>query len=93
MTEENVKCINSLPIVTGKCIRTYSTNTGRYMYKPVDKSYFTMKYHENKKNIECEICGKVVVGKILQHQRSNRCRLLKYILLEDEQKLKDKIPL
>ena len=66
-----------------------SKDTGKKIYKPRDPDYFNKYYHEHKKEIVCDICGKTVLKKIQQHQRTNKCRLTHYIQ-KDEIKLNEK---
>jgi hypothetical protein len=66
-------------IDTDKCKRFYSTKTGKYFYKPLDPNYYNDYYHKNQKEITCDVCGKTILKKIIQHQKSNKCRLTHFI--------------
>jgi hypothetical protein len=64
---------------TGKCKRFYSANTGKHVCKPVCPNYYNDYYHKHKKEITCDICGKTRWKKIIQHQKSIKCRFTHFI--------------
>jgi methionyl-tRNA synthetase len=66
-------------IDTDKCKRFYSSNTGKYLYKPLYPNYYNDYCHKHKKEITCDICGKTMLKKIIQHQKSNTCILTHFI--------------
>jgi hypothetical protein len=77
-------------LTTGKCIRYYTINTTKHYYKPADPSYFNTYLHENKMKLPCDICGKIVVKKIKEHNMTNNCRLT-YFLQQEKLRANDKL--
>jgi L-ascorbate metabolism protein UlaG (beta-lactamase superfamily) len=53
--------------------------TGKKTYKPTDAHYFNKYYHASNTEITCDICGKVIIKKIAQHKKTNKCRLTHFI--------------
>ena len=82
--------INKPSVVnTGKCNKFINDETGKVFYKPTDTKYYNIFYHANKKTIECSICGKLIVSKIKEHQRTNKCRLINFMKQEELKKLEN----
>ena len=78
----------------GKWTINLNEITGKKIYKPTDKDYYINKYHQNKKEITCDICGCVVMQKITEHKKRMKCRLFYYkqqeqLLLEQLNSQKD----
>ena len=74
----------------GKWTINLNEITGKKIYKPTDVDYYIKKYHQNKKEITCDICGCVVIQKIAQHKKRLKCRLA-YFIQQEELKLKKDI--
>ena len=83
----NIIMPNSIGITESGLWNIYiNQDTGKKFYKPRDPNYHNKYYHENKKEIVCDICGKTVLKNIQQHQRTNKCRLTHFV--NEELKLK-----
>jgi|LakMenEpi03Aug12_release.lakeMendotaPanAssembly.Ray.scaffolds.fasta_scaffold3840936_1 hypothetical protein len=59
-----------------KCIKVVSVN-GKSYYKSADPEYYNNYFKNNKKDITCEICGRVVTCQLYSHKRSRYCLLAK----------------
>jgi hypothetical protein len=56
--------------------------TGKKTYRPTDVNYYNTYYHATKKEITCDICGAVIMKKIAQHKKPNKCRLTHFMQTE-----------
>jgi len=55
-----------------KCIKVVSAD-GKQYYKSADPQYYNNYFKNNKKLIECDICGKTVTCQLYSHKRSKAC--------------------
>lgn len=62
------------PVITGKCLRFYSDNTG----KPTDSEYYNEYYH-NTTITTCDRFGKTFMDKLREHKPTTTCRLVHYM--------------
>ena len=78
--QTSISMPNSVGITeSGLCNRFLNKDTGNKMYKPRDLGYFNKYYRENNKELVCDICGKTMLQKLQQHQRTTNCRLTHFI--------------
>ncbi len=66
-----------------KTIKVWSEKLQRYYYKARDPNYYNEYFHKNKREMTCDICGKIVTCQMYSHRKSKKC-MAKGLALEAE---------
>ena len=58
-----------------KSIKVWSDRMQAYYYKSKDPNYYNDYFHRNKREMQCEICGKTITCQMCSHLKSKSCKL------------------
>ena len=58
-----------------KSIKVWSNRMQAYYYTSKDPNYYNDYLHRNKREMQCEICGKTITCQMYSHLKSKSCKL------------------
>ena len=57
-----------------KSLKIYSENTWKHFYTSRDKAHYNNYFHRTKKEMTCEICGRIVTCQLNSRKKTNVCK-------------------